>query len=226
QSDEILRFVSFWKKVHGQLPAQLVFDSKLTTDKNLACLAAMGIIFITLRRRSTGLKHHMQLAPLSAWRRVVLDVPARKSRTPKVLDERVRIKDSPTPIRQLCVRDFGHDEPTILLTNDERSAASTLLERYARRMLIENALEDQVHFFHIDALSSAVAMKVDFDVALPAPATGLYRVLGKRLPGFDHAKARQIFRRFLDTNAKVDVAPDGVRVRLPRRAHNPLLLDS
>ena len=226
ESDEVLRFVDFWKKVHGKLPPHLVFDSKLTVYKNLARLDAMGIVFITLRRRSMGLKHHMDIVPLSAWRRVVLDVPGRKFRTPKVLDEKVRIKDYPALIRQLCVRDFGHEEPTILLTNDERSAPSTLLARYARRMLIENALEDQVHFFHVDALSSAVAMKVDFDVVLTVIATGLYRVLGKHLHGFEHAKARQIFRRFLDTNAKVDVAPDGVRVRLPRRAHNPLLLDS
>jgi len=226
ESDEVLRFVDFWKGIHGKVPPHLVFDSKLTTYKNLARLDAMGITFITLRRRSPGLKHHIQCAPPGAWRRVELHVPGRKFRTPKVLDERVRIKDYPTPIRQLCVRDFGHEEPTILLTNDDRSAASKLLERYARRMLIENALEDQVHFFHVDALSSAVAMKVDFDVVLTVIATGLYRVLGKRLHGFDHAKARQIFRRFLDTNAKVDVAPDGVRVRLPRRAHNPLLLDS
>jgi hypothetical protein len=226
ESDEVLRFVDFWKKVHGKVPPHLVFDSKLTTYKNLARLDALGITFITLRRRSPGLTIHMQCAPLGAWRRVELDVPGRKFRTPLVLDEKVRIQDYPAPIRQLCVRDFGHEEPTILLTNDERSAPSTLLARYARRMLIENGLEDQVHFFHVDALSSAVAMKVDFDVTLTVIATGLYRLLGKHLHGFDHAKARQIFRRFLDTNAKVHVSPDGVLVRLPRRAHNPLLLDS
>lgn len=226
ESDEVPRFVDFWKKVHGKVPPHLVFDSKLTTHKNLARLDAMGITFITLRRRSPGLKRHIQRAPLGAWRRVELRVPSRKFRTPKILDEKVRINDYPAPIRQLCARDFGHEEPTVLLTNDEGSAASTLLERYARRMLIENGLEDQVHFFHVDALSSAVAMKVDFDVVLTVIATGLYRVLGKHLHGFDHAKARQIFRRFLDTNAKVDVSPDRVRVRLPRRAHNPLLLDS
>src|SRR5215468_4216310 len=177
ESDEVLRFVDFWKGIHGKVPPHLVFDSKLTTYKNLARLDAMGITFITLRRRSPGLKHHIQCAPPGAWRRVELHVPGRKFRTPKVLDERVRIKDYPTPIRQLCVRDFGHEEPTILLTNDDRSAASKLLERYARRMLIENALEDQVHFFHVDALSSAVAMKIDFDVVLTVIATGLYRVL-------------------------------------------------
>jgi hypothetical protein len=226
ESDEVLRFVDFWKKVHGKVPPHLVFDSKLTTYKNLAHLDTMGITFITLRRRSTGLKHHMQQAPLGAWRRVELDVPGRKFRTPSVLDEKVRIQDYPKPIRQLCVRDFGHEEPTIVLTNDMRSAPSTLLARYARRMLIENGLEDQVHFFHADALSSAVAMKVDFDLTLTVIATGLYRLLGKQLHGFGHAKARQLFRRFLDTNAKIDVAPEGVHVRLPRRAHNPLLLES
>jgi hypothetical protein len=148
ESDEVLRFVDFWKKVHGKVPPLLVFDSKLTTYKNLARLDAMGITFITLRRRSPGLKLHMQQAPLGAWRRVELDVPGRKFRTPSVLDEKVRIKDYPKPLRQLCVRDFGHEEPTIVLTNDMHSVPSTLLARYARRMLIENNLEDQVHFFH------------------------------------------------------------------------------
>lgn len=227
ESDEVLRFVEFWKNIHGKVPSHLVFDSKLTTYNNLARLHAMAITFITLRRRSEGLKRHMLTAPSGAWRRVELDMPHRKFRTPSVLDETIRLgRDYPEPIRQLCVRDFGHEEPTILLTNDTRSMPRTLLARYARRMLIENGLEDQVHFFHVDALSSAVAMKVDFDIILTVIATGLYRLLGKHLHGFDHAKARQIFRRFLNTNAKVEVSPSGVRVRLPRRAHNPLLLES
>ncbi len=144
-----------------------------------------------------------------------------------VLDEIIRMNNDYTqPIRQICARDLGHDEPTVVLTNDLSSTAATIIERYALRMLIENSIEDQVHFFHIDALSSAVAMKVDFDLVLTVIATGLYRLLGTRLHGFEHAKARQIFRRFLDTHAKVDVSPDGVRVRLPRRAHNALLIDS
>ncbi|WP_438024609.1 hypothetical protein [Sorangium sp. So ce233] len=93
-------------------------------------------------------------------------------------------------------------------------------------MLIENNLEDRVHFFHVDALSSTVAMRVDFDVTLTVIATGLYRLLGKHLHGFEHAKARQIFRRFLDTTARVEVSPLRVHVRLPRRAHNPMQLES
>jgi hypothetical protein len=52
EADEILRFVAFWKKNHGEVPRHLVFDSKLTTYANLGRLDDMGIIFLTLRRRS------------------------------------------------------------------------------------------------------------------------------------------------------------------------------
>lgn len=38
------------------------------------------------------------------------------------------------------------------------------VERYAKRMLVENNIEDRVNFFHIDALSSAVAVKINWDV--------------------------------------------------------------
>jgi len=44
-------------------------------------------------------------------------------------------------------------------------------------MLIENALSDAVRFFHIDALSSSVGLKIDFDMALLVLASGLYRLM-------------------------------------------------
>jgi len=227
ESDEVLRFVDFWKKVYGKVPPHLVFDSKLTTYKNLACLNELGITFITLRRRFGALKQRLSNTPSAAWRTIELESPHRAFRSPRVLDEKVRLGRSyPSPIRQICVRDLGHDEPTILLTNDTRASPRAILERYARRMLIENEIEDQVHFFHVDALSSAVAMKVDFDVTLTVIATGLYRLLGKHLHGFAHAKARQIFRRFLDTSAHVEIGDERIRILLPRRAHNPLLIES
>ena len=46
-------------------------------------------------------------------------------------------------------------------------------------MLIENALSDAVRFFHMNALSSAVGLKVDFDMALLVIASGLYRLLAE-----------------------------------------------
>jgi hypothetical protein len=93
-------------------------------------------------------------------------------------------------------------------------------------MLIENGLSDSIEFFHLDSLSSAVALNVDFDVLLTVIASGIYRLFAKSLRGYERAQARQLFRRFLDTTASVSVSSKMVLVRLPRRSHNPILIDS
>lgn len=226
EADEVLRFVRFWEKRYGERPRHLVFDSKLTTYANLSKLAAMKITFITLRRRSPALLAHVATLPRSAWRTVHLDVPHRRFKTPRVVDERVSLRDYSGTLRQLLIRDLGHDEPTILLTNDLTSSLKSIITRYAQRMLIENGLADSVDFFHLDALSSAVALNVDFDVLLTVLGGGIYRLFARSLRGYERAQARQIFRRFLDTTARVTVTPNEVTVRLPRRAHNPILLDA
>ena len=91
-------------------------------------------------------------------------------------------------------------------------------------MLIENALADAVHFFHIDALSSAVGLKVDFDMALLVLASGLYRLMARRMRGYDDAQARQIFRDLIDMPADVAITDDEIRARFHRRAHLPIVL--
>jgi len=45
------------------------------------------------------------------------------------------------------MRDLGHEEPTILLTNDRQATQAKLITRYAQGMLLENALSDTVRFF-------------------------------------------------------------------------------
>ena len=192
EPEEIFRFIAFWKRVHTALPRHLVFDSRLTTYPNLARLDAMGIAFITLRRRSPQLLKEIALLPRSAWRTIELDVPTRKYRTPRVYDQKVRLVGR--TFRQVYILDLGHEQPTILLTNEMRTPIKQLITRYAQRMLIENALSDAVRFFHIDALSSAVGFKVDFDMMLLVIASGLYRLLARRMRGYTDAQARQIFR--------------------------------
>jgi len=224
EPEEVFQFVTFWKKHHGAYPRHLVFDSRLTTYRNLGRLDELGITFITLRRRSPKLLAELAALPPSAWRRVTLDVPARKYKTPRVFEEPVQLEGY--TFRQLFVLDLGHEEPTILLTNDARTTPPKLVTRYAQRMLIENALSDAVRFFHMDALSSAVGLKVDFDMALLVIASGLYRLLARRMRGYGDAQARHIFRDLIDTPADVTVAEREVRVRFHRRAHLPIILAS
>jgi len=223
EADEIFSFISFWEKAHGQRPRHLVFDSKLTTYANLTRLDKMKIEFITLRRRSPTLLKEVYGLARSAWRTVELDVPTRQYRRPRVFEQHVSLAGG--KFRQLFVQDLGHEEPTILLTNQKTSAV-TLITRYARRMLIENSLSDAVRFFHMDALSSAVGLKVDFDMALLVIASGLYRLVARRMRGYGDAQARQIFRDLLDLPAEVEITEKEVRVEFHRRAHLPVVLAS
>jgi hypothetical protein len=223
EADEIFRFIKFWKSAHGELPRHLVFDSKLTTYANLARLDEMGISFITLRRRTHKLLAEVAALPPSAWRTITLDVPTRKYKTPRIFEQNIRLAG--VALRQLFVQDLGHDQPTILLTND-RSAAPKLITRYAQRMLIENALSDAVRFFHMDALSSSVGLKVDFDMTLLVIASTLYRLLARDMRGYDQAQARQIFRDLVDMPADIVVQDRAVTVEFHRRSHLPILLAS
>ena len=224
EADEVFRFIKFWKTAHGELPRHLVFDSKLTTYANLARIDRMKITFITLRRRTRKLLAEVASLPPSAWRTVTLDVPTRKYKTPRVYEQTVHVAG--VDMRQLYVLDLGHDEPTILLTNDRRSTPAKLITRYAQRMLIENGLSDAVRFFHMDALSSSVGLKVDFDMTLLVIASTLYRLLARDMRGYDQAQARQIFRDLVDMPADIVVKNQDVTVEFHRRAHLPILLAS
>lgn len=224
EAEEIFQFIDFWQGTHGKLPRHLVFDSKLTTHAGLTRLDKMGIPFITLRRRVPKLLKEIVLLPRSAWRKIELDVPTRKYRTPRVFEQKVSLLGR--TFRQLYVLDLGHDEPTILLTNQHSATTKALLTRYAQRMLIENALSDAVRFFHIDALSSEEGLKVDFDMALLVVASGLYRFIAQRMRGYADAQARQIFRDLIDMPADVIVTEQEVAVSFHRRTHLPIILAS
>jgi transposase len=225
QNDEILHFARFWKERTGAFPQELVFDSKLTTYANLHQLHQWGVAFITLRRRSRQMLQEIHQVPLSAWRRIELHGVSRQYKTPRILERKITLKDYPDPLREIVVAELGHEEPTLLLTNQLTRSAPKLIERYAQRMMIENHLADGIDFFHMDALSSAVAMKVNLDLQLTLMASSLYRLLGARVGnGYKKAKSRHIFRDLVDATATVEVGDKDICVRFQKRAHNPLLI--
>jgi transposase len=225
QNDEILRFIEFWKQRTGGYPQELIFDSKLTTYNNLNILNQLGIGFMTLRRRSKNMVQQIHQEPLSAWRRIELQGVSRIYKTPRVLDQKIALKDYQGNIRQLVINDLGHEEPIFLLTNQLKRSAAKLIQRYAKRMIIENRIEDSIDFFHMDALSSAVAMKINLDVQLSLMASSLYRLIALKIAkGYEKAKSRHIFRDFIDATANISITEKDVAVNFQKRAHNPLLI--
>lgn len=225
-AEEIIHFVEFWKETTGKLPPHLVFDSQLTTHAVLDKLDRMGIVFITLRKRGPSMMHQLQQIPERDWKRMNLHGVSRRYAKVHYIESRVELRPVHRPLRQIAVRGLGHDQPTIFLTNDTESKPAPIVERYAHRMLIENAIGENVDFFHLDALCSAIAIQVDFDVMLTLIGNALYRDLARKLPGFEAAQPKQIFRRFLNAPARVQVTDSEVHVHIRRCAHHPILIGS
>ena len=125
-----------------------MFDSQLTTYANLRRLDEQDIRFLTLRRRTRKLLAEIYARPASAWRRITLRSLTRRYRTPRVFDERIALRGyGDKPIRQLSILDLGHEEPTILLTNDLNATPSKLITRYAQRMLSNGSLISKSTYF-------------------------------------------------------------------------------
>jgi len=185
----------------------------------------MGIAFITLCRRRPKLLEELEAAPASAWRRVELKSLSRAYLSPRVLDRWIELRDYEGPIGQPAITDLGHEEPMLLVTNQLRRSAAGLIDTYAVRMLIENSISDGVDFFHMDALSSTVAMKVNCDLQLTLMVSSLYRLLGVRIGGgYATAESRHIYRDFVQASGQVTITADAVEIRFGKRAHNPYLL--
>ena len=225
QDEEVLRFVEFWRERTGKLPEELIFDSKLTTYGHLNRLNRMGITFITLRRRSAKMLQKIYQEPVSAWRRIDLQGVSRIYKTPRILDRQIQLRDYQGSLREIIIDDLGHEEPTFLITNELRRTPIKLVQRYAQRMIIENRIADGIDFFHMDALSSVVAMKVNCDLQLTLMASSLYRLLGTEIgQGYQMATSRHLFRDFIEATAQVQILEKEIVVQFQKRAHNPLLL--
>jgi hypothetical protein len=225
QDEEVLRFVEFWRERTGKLPEELIFDSRLTTYGRLNRLNQMKIAFITLRRRSAKMLRKIYQEPVSAWRRIELQGVSRIYKTPRILDRQIQLRDYQEPLREIIIDELGHEEPTFLITNQLRRTPAKLIERYAQRMIIENRIAEGIDFFHMDALSSVVAMKVNCDLQLTLMASSLYRLLGMEIgQGYQTAISRHLFRDFVEATAQVQILEKEIVVQFQKRAHNPLLL--
>lgn len=219
---EVLAFVKFWRSIRGRFRQTLVFDSKLTTYENLRALDADGVTFITLRRRGVRLVEQARAIPPDQWKRIRLDSPRRKGAHPLVYDTRIDLEGYGR-IRQILMKDHGREEPAFFITNDTKATAESVIARYAKRWNVENSIDEAVHFFHLNALSSPILIKIHLDVVLTMMADTLYYQLAQSLRGFESCEARKLFRHFIDMPAKIAVTKDEILVRYPLRAHSPVL---
>lgn len=192
----------------------------------MARVHARHIWFVTIRRRGAAILRRLRALPATDWHRAVIDIPKRRHKNIRYHDETARLRDYPEGIRQVAVAGLGRENPTLCLSNNFEVTARDLITRYVGRNGVEDALGISVNFFHLDCLASEVRLNVDLDVALTVIAHGCYRWLASRLRGFDKAKPKQLYRRFVETGGVVEIEAERLVVHFDKRSHNPLLREA
>lgn len=219
--DQVLEFVSFWRKTQRGVEPTLIFDSKFTTYANLSRLHALGVKFITLRRRGRNLIESID--SIGAWKQIYIPHAKRKYQNPRVYDAMVELSGYSGSLRQVIMRGNGHHKPAFLITNDTDAPVERIVSDYACRWRVENVISEAVKFFNLNALSSPILTKVHFDVIMTMIADTLYSMLAEKLRGFEHCDASRIYRHFVKGKGHVDLTAQKLSVTFPRRAHNPIL---
>ncbi len=210
----------------GICPEELVFDSKLTTYANLNQLNKLGIDFITLRRRSAeDARGDRAPAPAPPGGGSSSSNVARAYRTPGSSTIRIQLGDYEGTFRQLVVRDLGHEEPTLLLTNQMRRSPAKL-DRPLRPAHAHRERDRRRHRL-LPHGRPVLRRGHEGQLRPPAHPHGQQPLPAARRPDRQRVydgQVRHIFRDLVDAVAQVTLTEQEVVVRFQKRAHNPLLL--
>ena len=226
QNDAVFKFIDFWKQGRGVAPKMLIFDSKFTTYKNLDKLNQdSNIKFLTLRRRGKKLIEKANRIPAVHWQRIKIKRSGKREQLISVHDGRCNLTSYEGDARQVIIKDHGRDKPSFLITNDFKLDVRQVVQKYARRWLVEQEIAEQIAFFSLNNPSSSIVVKVDFDLTISLLAHNLYREFSKGLPGFEQCNAQTINRKFLENGALIKVEGNDISVVLKKKTHLPILFE-
>lgn len=245
QSEAILEFIDFYQAQPGLSDGArqtgkincLIFDSKFTTYRHLNQLNQDKIKFLTLRRRSTKLIDEVEALEPAQWQKIHLNKSfRRKHRQLLVYESRIRIKDYDAELRQIVVKSKGRDKPAFIITNDFDISIYQVVIKYARRWLVEQAISEQVEFYHLNRLNSSIVVKVDFDLTMSILADTVYKLFSRQIPGFENSKSEKIYRFFVKNYAHFIIGnlstkmerkrQNRIKMVLNKKVHLPLLYET
>jgi transposase len=228
QNDVVLEFIDFYQE--GQLKISslqyLVFDSKFAPYANLSKIDDHGIKFVTIRRRGKKIVDAVNAVPENKRRKIHIMMSNNKGRTLRVLDETTSIHGYDKPIRQVAITGHGRIKPALIITNDFDISLEKLVRKYTRRWIVEKGISEQIEFFHLNRVSSSIVIKVDFDLVMTILAHNLYRLLAKNIERYANATSQTLYEKLVINNANIVIDDNKILVKLQKKRHVPLLLDS
>lgn len=227
ESTVAVEFLDFYKKSGDESLKYLVFDSKFTTYENLNKLDDNDVKFITIRRRGKKIVQELENLSEENWSYVRVPSSGGKTRQIKAHDSTIKIKSygKDKLIRQIAITGHGKIKPALIISNDFDIKLTDLVRKYARRWLVEKAIAEQTHFFHLNRLSSSMVIKVDFDLTMTILAHNLYRLLASDLPGFQNNTAQTLYEKFIANEGYVICNDNKIQIQLKKKRHLPLILE-
>src|SRR5207245_11417708 len=82
------------------------------------------------------------------------------------------------------------------------------------------------NLFSLYCLAIEVRLIVDIEVGLTVIGNGCYRWFAEKLHRFSKAKAKYLYRKFIETGARIEIKPTRLVIYFDRRAHNPILREA
>ena len=222
-NDEVLSFVDFYKTTNGIYPERLIFDSKLTTYANLYELNLKNISFVTLKRR--GKNFEKKISSITNWKKITLDNLKRKYRNLEYSESIIKLTNYKGDIRQIIVKGTSRELPMCLITNDLNDSVKNIVTIYTKRWRIENNIQENIDFFNLNAVSSPIVVKVDFDIAFTLIANTMYKIFAKKTKWFKDSKAKTISRNFIEVDTKISINEESVEIKLGKKCFNPVIMD-
>lgn len=226
ESNIAVEFLDFYKKSGGQSLKYLVFDSKFTTYQNLSKLDDNDVKFVTIRRRGKKIIEQLENIPVDQWKKVKVQSSKGKTRQIKVYESTVFIKEYGKEIRQISITGHGKLKPALIISNDFDIKLIDLIRKYAKRWLVEKAISEQTHFFHLNRLSSSMVVKVDFDLTMTILAHNLYRLFASELPGFQNNTSQTLYEKFISNEGYVVCKDNKITIQLKKKRNLPLVLET
>ncbi len=225
ESDEVLKFVEYWKQVNGNVSQTLVFDCKFTKYEVLDILDNDNVKFITLRKRTKKLIDEISSIDDENWTKVRLNIPKRKYKKVSVYEQNVKLSNCKNEFRQIAIKDHGREKPTLIITNNKNISMKSILEVYAKRWRVENKLAELVAFFNLNALSSPLMIRIHFDILWTMIADTLYHIFAQDLRRFENNLSPTIFKKFINIPGRVIYDGNKFMIKIRKRTHTPVLKD-
>jgi hypothetical protein len=228
-SDAILEFIDFYASDQRNINC-LIFDSKFTTYQNLNQLNKDRIKFLTLRTRSAKMIKAVESISKENWQPIRLSKNfRRKYRQLLVYESTTSLKDYEGVVRQLVVKNNGREHPAFIITNDFDISIPQAILKYGKRWLVEQAISEQVEFYHLNRLNSSIVVKVDFDLTMTILADTIYKLFKMQIPGFENSKAEKIYRLLIKNYTQFQVgsgAKKEIKIILNKKVHLPLFYET